>query len=92
MANKIQITGDFDGGNPKDPNSIIQTDSNSFTITPYSEDDDPNYKFRLDIKVFNHSSDTANDYMHGGLSQNEDTSFQNRPDLFFRSYFFYSWM
>jgi hypothetical protein len=58
VANKIQITGDFDGGNPKNPESIIQTAPNSFTIIPYSEDGDPNYKFRLDLKVLNNSSDT----------------------------------
>ena len=56
--NNIQILGNFDGGNPKDPASIIQTGSHSFTVIPFSEDNDPNYKFRLDIKVLNHSVDT----------------------------------
>ena len=57
MRDTIQITGNFDGGNPKDPDSIIQTGPNSFTVIPFSEDNDPNYKFRLDIKVFNHTAD-----------------------------------
>ena len=57
MCDTIQITGSFDGGNPKDPDSIIQTGPNSFTVIPFSEDNDPNYKFRLDIKVFNHTAD-----------------------------------
>ena len=57
MRDTIQITGSFDGGNPKDPDSIIQTGPNSFTVIPFSEDNDPNYKFRLDIKVFNHTAD-----------------------------------
>ena len=57
-SDKIQIIGNFDGGNPQDPDSIIQTGPNSFNIIPFSEDNDPNYKFRLDVKVYNHSSDS----------------------------------
>ena len=58
MADSIEIYGNFDGGNPQDPNAIIQTGPNAFTIIPFSEDNDPNYKFRLDLKIFNNSSDT----------------------------------
>jgi hypothetical protein len=54
----IQVFGDFDGGNPKDPKSIIQTGLNAFTIIPYSEDNDPNYKFRLDIRIINNTAET----------------------------------
>jgi len=57
MNNYIHIIGNFDGGNPKDPRSIIQTGSNDFTIIPYSEDNDPNYKFRLDVQVKNNSEE-----------------------------------
>lgn len=56
MADYFEITGNFDGGNPKDPKRIIQTGLNSFEIFPFSEDNDPNYKFRLDIKAVNRSS------------------------------------
>ena len=56
MTDYLDITGNFDGGNPQDPDAIIQTGTNAFTIIPFSEDHDPNYKFRLDLKVFNHSS------------------------------------
>ena len=41
--------------NPKNPKSIIQTDPNSFIIIPFSEDNDPNYKFRLDVIAENKS-------------------------------------
>lgn len=58
MTNFFQITGDFDGGNPKSQNNIIQTAPDTFNIYPYSEDNDPNYKFRLDIKAYNLSSHT----------------------------------
>jgi hypothetical protein len=53
---KIYISGSLDGGNPQDQNSIIQTAPDTFTIIPFSEDNDPNYKFRLDVKVINRSS------------------------------------
>lgn len=52
----IEITGDFDSGNPKNPGSIIRTGDNSFTIVPFSEDSDPNYKFKFDIRVRNRTS------------------------------------
>ena len=52
----ISITGDFDGGNPKASERIIQASQTAFTIFPYSEDGDPNYKFRLEVRVRNTSS------------------------------------
>jgi len=52
----ISITGNFDGGNPKDPERIHRRAPNAFTVEPYSEDGDPNYKFRLEIRVYNSSS------------------------------------
>lgn len=57
MSTQIQIITDFDGANPAQPGRIIQTEGNDYTILPFSEDDDPNYKFRLDVKIINRSSD-----------------------------------
>ena len=54
MADLIDITGNFDGGNPQDPDAIIQTGPYAFLVIPFSEDGDSNYKFRLDIKAVNH--------------------------------------
>jgi len=59
VVNEIKITGDFDGGNPKDHDFIINNGYNSFTIIPFSEDNDPNYKFRLDVNVYNPYSETV---------------------------------
>jgi len=64
MADYFEITGNFDGGNPKDQKRIIQTGLNSFDIAPFSEDGDPNYKFRLDIKVVNRSSSEQHVNLH----------------------------
>lgn len=59
MTEKLYITGNFDGGNPKSPDHIIRSGESSFTIIPFSEDNDPNYKFKLDIKLFNTSYDVC---------------------------------
>ena len=58
MIDNIHILGNFDGGNPKDPDNMIRTAHNSFTITPFSEDNHPNYKFRIDVRAINTSSVT----------------------------------
>ena len=60
MSDNIQIHGNFDGGNPQDTDAIIQTGGNAFTVRPFSEDGDANYKFRLDIKAINRSRFTHN--------------------------------
>lgn len=56
-SNEITITGNFDGGNPKTPDAISQTALEAFTIKPFSEDGDANYKFRLDIVATNRTAD-----------------------------------
>ena len=47
----MKITGTFEGGNPQNPQSIVHSGENTFAIHPFSEDEDPIYKFRLDVKV-----------------------------------------
>lgn len=47
----MRLTGSFKGGNPQDPHAIISDDENSFVVSPFSEDGDPGYKFRLDVKA-----------------------------------------
>jgi hypothetical protein len=49
----LRIDGDFDGGNPKGEEDIVRQGENGFVVYPFSEDGDPNYKFRLDLKVRN---------------------------------------
>ena len=50
--NKINIKIVSDGGNPQSSDKIIKSDNN-FLIFPFSEDGDPNYKFRLDVELYN---------------------------------------
>ena len=47
-----------DGGNPRNPSDIRETDD-GWLIAPFSEDGDPNYKFRLDVDLLNESSDVV---------------------------------
>lgn len=54
----VILTGDFDGGNPKDAEAIVQTGEQAFSIRPYSESGDPNYRFRLDVVASNTSCRT----------------------------------
>ena len=88
MANAIQIFGNFDGGNPQDPKSIIQTSPNAFTIIPYSEDNDPSYKFRLDVNVENNTKETMKLHLsidwqeikkHGAGSKGQEIGGQRTP-------------
>jgi hypothetical protein len=53
--NQITITTDLDGGNPRDSAGIERTGPDAFRITPFSEDGDPDYKFRLEVIATNHS-------------------------------------
>jgi hypothetical protein len=49
----ITIRGDFDGGNPQQRDRIIRLSEKEFIVYPFSEDEDPNYKFRMDLKIQN---------------------------------------
>jgi len=54
----IQVSLPEDGGNPREPDAVLDADG-GFLITPFSEDGDPNYKFRLDVDLVNESSGPA---------------------------------
>jgi Zinc carboxypeptidase len=54
------IDGNFDGGNPKEKDRIVQNSANEIIVYPFSEDDDPNYKFRLDLKIQNPTQSAKN--------------------------------
>lgn len=57
-SDPVILTGDFDGGNPKDAEAIVQTGERAFLIRPFSESGDPNYRFRLDVVASNTSCRT----------------------------------
>lgn len=42
-----------DGGNPRNSEAIWRDDFDTFSITPFSEDNDPNYKFRCEVMAEN---------------------------------------
>ena len=52
----VEIITVEDGGNPRS-NADIETTDAGFLIRPFTEDGDPNYKFRLDVSLENTSPD-----------------------------------
>ena len=44
-----------DGGNPRNRDDILKEGNNQYTINPFSEDNDPNYKFRCECLAKNES-------------------------------------
>jgi hypothetical protein len=55
MLEFIQVLPVDDGGNPR-TEFDIKKGKDGFLIHPFSEDDDGNYRFRLNVKVVNHSN------------------------------------
>lgn len=58
-AKAIKLISEEDGGNPRDPLDIVQESSHRYTVRPFSEDGDPNYKFRLEVTAVNPQSKVA---------------------------------
>ena len=54
--NDIRVIRVPDGGNPRTEYDIVEQ-GNSVFLRPFSEDDDGNYRFRLNVEVINTSND-----------------------------------
>jgi hypothetical protein len=54
MNNNIKVLVIKEHGNPRNQNMISQQ-GNRFIIKPFIEDDNPNYKCRMDVKIVNRS-------------------------------------
>lgn len=52
------MIGDFDSGSPQGKGAIYRISDNAFLVKPYCEDDQVNYKFRLDIIIKNEGTKT----------------------------------
>jgi hypothetical protein len=50
---EIRVTGRFEGGNPQGKDDISRISDNVFLVKPFCEDDQVNYKFRMDIVIDN---------------------------------------
>ena len=55
----IRICLSEDGGNPRSADHLNCIDNNTWLISPFSEDQDPNYKFRLDFIGCNQSTKSS---------------------------------
>jgi hypothetical protein len=52
----IRLQTVADGGNPREETCLKEKNKNEFVITPFSEDNDQNYKFRIEFDAINKSS------------------------------------
>lgn len=79
----IKVQTIDDGGNPRDQSSIDQIDFNTFRVTPFSEDNDPNYKFRFEVCASNNSG--KNQQLGLQVNWNEPVYNKYRTSLYHRS-------
>ena len=49
----ISVSTDFDGANPQTADGVMREGAASFIIVPTQEEDNPNYKFRMDTLIVN---------------------------------------
>jgi len=59
MEHDLNVYGDFDGGNPQEPGSIVRLAEDEFAVYPFSEDGDGTYKFRLGVVIANNRAQPA---------------------------------
>ncbi len=53
----LTVSTGFEGANPQGPDGIIRQGAASFLIVPTQEEDDPNYKFRMDTMIVNRANE-----------------------------------
>lgn len=58
VLKNIKVLTVNDGGNPRYDNNI-KREENGFLIHPFSENDNGNYRFRLNVEIVNHSKETV---------------------------------
>lgn len=54
----LKVIGDFESGSPQGKDAISRITDNAFLVKPFCEDDQVNYKFRLDVIINNESLKT----------------------------------
>jgi len=81
--NTVKVIGKFDGGNPQSEKCIIRKNKSTFIIYPFSEDNDSNYKFRLDIKALNRSSNPRKVTFH--INWKDKEYMEYRDYIFFKN-------
>lgn len=79
----LSVSTGFEGANPQTPAGVMREGGASFLIVPTQEEDNPNYKFRMDTLVLNRASEPRRVTLH--VDWRDLTYMEPRHHLFFRS-------
>jgi len=79
----LSVTTDFDGANPQTPAGVMREGAASFLVAPTQEEDNPNYKFRMDTRIVNRAREARRVTLH--VDWRDLTYMEPRHHLFFRS-------
>lgn len=80
---EVIVSADFEGANPQRPEGVMREGAADFLIVPAQEEDDPNYKFRMDTLIINRASEPRRVTLH--VDWRTPTYMEVRHHLFFRS-------
>jgi hypothetical protein len=79
----VEVSTDFEGANPQTPEGVIREAPTTFLLIPTQEEDNPNYKFRMDTLIINHASEPRDVELR--VNWRDPTYMEPRHHLFFRS-------
>ena len=80
---ELSVSTDFEGANPQTPAGVMREGATSFLIVPTQEEDNPNYKFRMDTLIANHAAEPRRVTLH--VDWRDPTYMEPRHHLLFRS-------
>jgi len=80
---EIEVSTDFEGANPQTSAGVTREGPASFLLVPTQEEDNPNYKFRMDTLVINHTSEPRQVQLR--TDWQDPTYMEPRHHLFVRS-------
>jgi len=79
----LSVSTDFEGANPQTPAGVMREGAASFLLVPTQEEDNPNYKFRMDTLILNRAPEPRRITFH--VDWRDLTYMEPRHHLFFRS-------
>lgn len=80
---ELSLSTDFEGSNPQRPDGVIRQGAASFLVLPTQEEDDPNYKFRMDTLIVNRASEPRQVTL--AIDWRTPTYMEARDHIFLRS-------
>jgi hypothetical protein len=79
----VSVSTEFEGANPQTPQGVMREGAADFLIVPSQEEDNPNYKFRMDTLIVNRVPQPRRVTLH--VDWRTPTYMEVRDHLFFRS-------